>query len=62
MKTGMLGMVDSSSVGIESSSSDSRMPMRRSIRRPMTAIARPAAAMPIVLAFTAKLMTAGEVP
>ena len=61
VKTGMLGIVDSNSVGIASMVSDSSMPRRRSMRRPTTAIARPATAMPIVLALTAKLMIAGEV-
>ncbi len=38
------------------------MPNLRSIRRPNSAMASPAIAMPMVLAFTAKLMAAGVVP
>ena len=61
MNTGMLGIVDNNSVGIASRISDSSMPSRRLMRRPTTAIASPAMAIPIVLALTAKLMTAGDV-
>jgi hypothetical protein len=57
----MLGMVESSKVGIDRRSNETTMPNRRLMARPTTAIARPAAAMPKVVALTAKLMIAGEV-
>jgi hypothetical protein len=62
VNTAMFGIVASSSVGIDSNIRLSRMPPRRSMRRPMNAMENPAIAMPIVLAFTAKPIAAGVVP
>jgi hypothetical protein len=62
VKTGRLGMVASNAVGTVRSTRLSRMPRRRSRRRPNKATARPPAAMPMVVALTAKPIAAGLTP
>ena len=62
VKTPRFGATASSAVGSASKVRAMRMPRRRSIWRLNQAIPRPAAAMPIVVALTAKLMAAGVTP
>ena len=55
-------MVASSRVGTDNNARLNRIPSLRSTRWPINAMVRPDIAMPIVLALTARLMTAGVVP
>ena len=57
---GRLGMVASSAVGIASSNRAVATPRRRSTRWLKSATARPANAMPNVVAFTATAIVAGD--
>ena len=62
VKTGSDGMAASRAVGIDRIARLARMPRLLSIRRPNSATPKPPAAMPMVLALTAKAMAAGVTP